>query len=167
MLPNWRYKRFHISYVLAWAATGLLVGLFAGQFLQLPFAWVLACIAVLILVGTCRSRRVMACGLAVIAGCLLGLARGGLYTHQLALLGAYEGKTVTIQGTISQDPTLQNGSDIWQVQLNRIRIEKQDYVGEVYATVVTEQALRRGDSVVLQAKAGKGFGSFQLTLYRA
>lgn len=167
MLPNWRYKRFHVSYVLAWMSAGLLAGLFLGQFLHGRFAWQCVGVAVVILLGAFRSRRLLACVLAVVAGCLVGLTRGGMYMQQLSLLSDRVGAIVTVQGQLSQDPTLQNGSDVWQVQLNTIRISGQNYVGELYATVVSEQSLRRGDSITIKAKAGEGFGSFGLSLYRA
>ena len=119
------------------------------------------------LVGAFRSRRWTACAVVVVAGCVLGLFRGVNYEKQLSQLDSFVGQVVAVESVISQDPVLQNGSDTWQVQLNQLRIRGQTYTGEAYATVITETALRRGDKVTLEAKAGVGFGNFRLSFYRA
>lgn len=168
MLPSvWRYKRFHSSHLLAWTALGILVGLAMAQVVHLSVSAVLVVVMLAVLVGALRSRRWLACVFAVAVGCVVGLARGAEYQQRLQLLDVYVGQTVTLQGLLSQDPVLQNGADVWQVQLNRLSIGGQQYIGEVYATVVSDQALRRGDSVAVIAKANAGFGNFRLSLYRA
>lgn len=168
MLPSsWRYKRFHISYVITWCAFGVLIGLLVGQWVTLPYTLLSSCIALLLVVGAVRSRRLSACIVITVAGMLIGLARGSEYQIQLEKTDAYAGQTIQVAGIVSQDPTIQNQGDAWNMQLSDIRINETPMRGEIYVTATSENALRRGDVVVVRAKASEGFGSFRLSLYRA
>lgn len=167
MLPSaWRYKQFHISYLLSWLGLGVLGGIMLGQVWSGPIA-VTVPIAVALLVGSFRSRRWQACVLVVVGGLLLGTVRASTFSEQLRSLDVYVGQTVTLQGSLSQDPVQKGDTTLWQVQLHKVMIGNTSHVGEVYATVASDEVLRRGDRVEIRAKAGDGFGNFQLSFYRA
>lgn len=169
MFLAWRYKRFHISYIVSWLALGLLLGLALGRLVSFSHTTIVqvSIVAVLISIITLRSRRWFACLLICISGLAIGLSRGAWYEQRLERLDTFIGHEIAIEGKISQDPVLQNGSS-WKLQLNNIVIENKPYEGEVFATASSvDTPLRRGDTVTLQGKAKQGFGNFRITLYRS
>ena len=168
MLPSaWRYKRFHVWYVISWGCLGVRAGVTAAQVFQVGWAWfwVLAMLAVLAV--SVKSRRWYACVLVVMAGFGLGVMRGGAYGDHLALLDDFVGQEIVLSGVISQDPVRKDDAADWQMQLGGLHIDDVDYRGEVYATTRTENNLRRGDRVTIQSKVTEGFGNFRVTMYRA
>lgn len=167
MSYGWRYKRFHISYLLAWASFGLLAGLFLGQYILLPLLWPILTIVLFVLGVSLKSRRWYAVLICVAAGLILGLMRGSTYFQAVERLETFIGKDITMTAIITQDPVLTNGSNNWAVQLSGSRISEKPYVGEVYATILSDESLKRGDEVRLTGKAKEGFGNFRITVFRA
>lgn len=166
-MNSWRYKRFHVSYLLTWLSAGLLIGLFMGRYVQFSAVWSCIVLAMLFTAVSLKSRRWYACIVIAIAGILVGLLRGSLFEQDLHGLDKIVGKQVTIVGKITQDPTLKNGSNLWQAEIDNIRLEEVARAGMVYATIVSDETLKRGDTVTISGKALVGFGSFQVSLYRA
>lgn len=144
----------------------MLIGVWLGQFTPPVFLWVNIAAAGLI-VGAFRSRRWYACLVLIVAGGLLGISRGSWFAQDLQRLDSYVGKTATIEGVFSQDPVQQGESNVWKGQLGYIRIGAVHYSGEIYATILSDTSLSRGDRVTVHSKVGSGFGSFQLSMYRA
>lgn len=166
-LLTWRYRRFHVSYVLAWCAVGVLAGVFAGQYITPQNIWSAVSLGVLMLGVSLRSGRWFACVLALVAGLVVGMIRGGDYAQQLRHTSELAGKQLTLVAATTSDPVLMNGSDTWQVQLGSLRVGTVHYEGEAYATVVSNNALKRGDELTLVGKAQTGFGNFRLSIFRA
>lgn len=162
----WRYKRFHVSILLAWLGLGLLAGIFLGQFVGAISWWLIAPLLV-VSVTALHDRRWYACGLIVLVGVGFGLLRGSSFMHELQQLDGFVGKEVTLSGTISQDPVLKNGSNMWQAQLTNVRVSDRGFSGEVFASIVSDDTLKRGDTVTVFGKGLAGFGSFRLSMFRA
>lgn len=162
-----RYKRFHSSVILAWLALGLLGGIAATLWLPFKVPVILLIPAILLLVGVFRSRKLFAVVLAVVCGFWIGLIRGGGFSNDLSRLESYVGQQQTFSAKISYDPSNDDLPSVWQVRLSDIQIGDNRYNGEIYATIISEQQLQRGDSVVLSGKFREGFGSFSLSMYRA
>ncbi len=167
MLMGWRYKRFHVSYIISWLSFGLLAGLSVSRFIVLPFSWSLVFLFVIVGVFAFRSRRWYGCLLIVIVGVLLGLLRGESYTRDLAKVDSYIDKTAVLVGTISQDPIQKDGTNQWRTQLSNLKIGAGSYFGDAYVTVVSDEPLKRGDVIGIEGKLKPGFGSFVTTIYRA
>lgn len=168
MFHGWRYKRFHISVLLAWFAVGLLGGLFVGKYTLVAGSVIPVVVLLFFVAGiSLHSKRWYACMILVGVGFVLGMFRGATFLHDVQLLDVFSGKQVILTGSISQDPVLMNGSNTWQAQLSAVSVNKVSYDGEVYATVLSDETLKRGDVVTLSGKALSGFGSFRLSLYRA
>lgn len=163
----WRRKRYHLSYLLAWLAAGLLFGVYLGQFFKVSGVATLALVALCFVVISFRSRRWYACFIILLAGVGLGLLRGSVFFQNTSLLDNFVQQKIVIAGSISQDPVLTNGSNTWRVQLGDIRVKGLQNNGEIYATVVSDEALKRGDNITISGKAIKGFGNFRLAFYRA
>lgn len=168
LLPAaWYRKRYHLSYLFAWLAAGLLFGVYLGQFFRFQNMFLLVLLVLGVIGVSLKSRRWYACLIIVIAGVSLGLLRGSDFFQNISVLDGFVQQKVVITGSVSQDPVLANGSDTWRVQLRNIEIESQKNNGEIYATVVSDQTLKRGDSITISGKALEGFGNFRLAFYRA
>lgn len=163
----WRYARFHSSVLLAWLALGVLLGLLGALWVAVKIpAWAVTPVA-LVLVGSFRSRRVWSIGLVVICGLMLGVWRGGNFAGDVGQLAEYENTRHSFSGVVSQDPTNDELPNVWQTQLGNITIGGQKFTGEIYATILSEQPLQRGDTVSATGTFREGFGSFVLTVRRA
>lgn len=117
--------------------------------------------------GVLRSRRWFAVVLAVVCGVAIGAVRASGFTQELSKLETMRDTKQTVTAQITQDPTNDDLPNLWQTQLSSVRINSEEYVGEIYATVLSEQPLRRGDVVQISGILREGFGSFSLTMYRA
>lgn len=168
MLPAvWRYKRFHVSYLIAWLCVGLLLGLLVGSGMQMGAWWLVGTVAAALVFTSFKSRRWYACLIIVIVGLLLGCIRGSLFAGELRGLSGLVGTQVTVVGKLAQDPVLMNGSDVWKVEIEHIRVHSTLQAGSIYATVVSDEMLRRSDEVTVSGKLLTGFGTFQASMYRA
>lgn len=67
-LTAWRYKRFHVSYLLAWFGTSLLVGIFVGRDVASSDSALLLMSGLMLILGALRSRRWWAVGVVIVAG---------------------------------------------------------------------------------------------------
>ncbi|NCU30818.1 ComEC family competence protein [Candidatus Saccharibacteria bacterium] len=164
----WRYARFHGSVMLAWLAFGVLIGLMVG--IWLPFSslsWVWLLPVMMILVGAFRSRRWFAVILVIACGVVFGVVRASGFAEELRELEALRDTKQTIVARISQDPTNNDLPNVWQTQLSSVRVGSDKYTGEIFATVLSEKLLRRGDEVRISGMLREGFGSFAVTMYRA
>lgn len=167
--PRWRYKRFHISLLLAWLSVGLLAGLSVGRvILILPYSLLLVVLLAVAIGTSLKSTRWYACIVLVVAGFLLGSSRAALYAHELSRLSSHVGTHATVSATIQQDPVLATeGSNVWQAELSGVQIQGESLRGGLYATIVSDVGLKRGDFVIVNGDITSGFGSFQGSLYRA
>ncbi len=157
-----RYKRFHFSYMLAWMATGSLLGLMFGKYLTVSFGTALLFIGLILLLGALRSCRWWAVVAIVIAGLLFGVLRGS--ETQLAY-NAYDtlvGDKVTLTGVMTGDAQRRHSQQV--VTLSDISINNQKYVGEVYVTVFSSTILKRGDTLSVEGKLKTGFASYSAAL---
>lgn len=168
MLPKtWRYKRYHVSYLFAWLCLGLLFGLLVGRFVHVSLVWLIGVLALVLIVASLKSRRWYACLIIIIAGGLLGSLRGSLFAQELRAFNGYIGKQVTVVGKVAQDPVLKSGSNMWQTEIESVQINNKSLAGSMYATIIGDETLKRGDVVTVSGKLLDGFGSFQASLYRA
>lgn len=167
-LPSaWRNKRYHISYLLAWLSAGLLLGIFLGQFIRPSYVVLWLVILAIFIFVSLWSRRWYACIIIAIAGIGFGVLRGSIFFQEISLLDGLAGQKIVLSGNISQDPVLSNGSNVWRTQLKDIQVSDTKNQGEVYATVISDQTLKRGDSIKISGKARDGFGNFRLSIYRS
>lgn len=168
MLPaSWRYKRFHVSYLLSWLGVGVLLGLLVGHFVPTIATCLVLALASILTMASLKSRRWYACALIVVAGILFGYLRGSSFTYSLQGFETYIGTSAVVTGRIDQDPVLKNGSNVWQAELDAVSIGDVSLSGGVYATILTDETLQRGDRVTISGKMLDGFGSFQASMYRA
>lgn len=162
-LGMWRYRRFHVSYFLAWFAAGILAGLLVGrQFDVEPQASLIAAMLVLVL-GAFRSRRWWGVIAIIVAGGIGGVIRGSGVDAEYGRYELLIGRTVTIEGVMSGDAQRTNGGR-QKITLTRISAERSEYVGEIFATVYGDAELKRGDRVTLRGTIREGFASYAAAL---
>ncbi len=162
---GWRFRRYHFSFLLGWFAGGVLAGILASQYIGFP---VLFCgsIALLAIIFSLYKRTYIACAGLVLAGILVGGARGSAYLAETSAYDQFIGQKVTMRAVVNNDP-VRTAASLWQLQLSSVVINNTKLPGEIFATISTTNELKRGDSVVTSDELLDGFGSFQAKISSA
>lgn len=145
----------------------MLLGLLVGRRVSMSAVWTIVILALSVGIVSLKSRRWYACVLIVVAGMILGMLRGSLFNEALSVLKTSIGHEVTMTGRIVQDPTLKKGSNVWQTEIDRLHVGDTKLAGTVYLTTLSDEAVKRGDSITVSGRLLDGFGSFQASMYRA
>lgn len=159
----WRYRRFHVSYLLAWFAIGVLVGLVIGKEFYLPFHAGVISIGLVLLLGALRSGRWWSVVAIVCAGGLFGAVRGSITDAAYQQYRGLQGRTITVEGVLSGDAQ-RTANGRLQVTLAHISVNQVKYVGEVFATIYSDTELKRGDRVEVHGQLREGFASYGAAL---
>lgn len=162
-IAAWRYKSFHESYLLAWLAAGLLLGLFAGHSVSVSWNTGYLLIGMVLLLGAFRSRRWWAFVAVLFAGLSFGLLRGADVTTQYQTYNALIDTKATLTGVMTGDAQKVNDSQK-RITLGAVTIDSQRYPGEVFVTLYSSQELKRGDTVTVSGIMHGPFASFGATL---
>lgn len=163
LLRSWPHKIFHISYGIGWLCLGIIVGLYLSQFigLTLPIALiVMTCLSAVVVVFRLRWYGLI---FLVLAGFLVGLARGGQYSQQLAPLEGLTGKTLAITGRVLEDPSHTARGDT-RLVVRDVKIEDDHFPGTIWVSVQGDSSVGRDDIVQVSGKAKSGFGTYQLMI---
>ena len=159
----WRYKRFHVSYLLGWISVGIMVGLGLTRLVPIFFDPIFDISISLIALSMFHQRRWWSIVVIVICGIVLGWGRGSDFVHSLSPYTTLVGQTVTVQGVIKDDP--QNGKrGDQQFRVSNVSIDGNDLPGEIYVGTYATLDVKRGDQVILHGKLGAGFGNYQASL---
>lgn len=159
-ISQWRYRRFHISYLLGWLALGILAGIALAVIYRPAISvfglifFIISCLPVL------RSRRWWTVGIVFVIGLAAGLTRGGDFAAQTDGYNTYVGQRVVIQGIVANDPQ-SRGDRATALQLSDVRINDESLPGEIYLTTPQTDGIKRGDSVRLTGMLKSGFASYQ------
>lgn len=162
-LTAWRYKQFHVSYLLAWLAVGLLGGLVLGRRVTLGDDALILCIGFILMLGALRSRRWWSIVAIILAGICLGLLRGSSVHNDFGRYELLVSQQVIIRGVMSGDAQ-QTTDGRQKITLSSIHINKTVYRGEVFATTYSNSVLKRGDTVTVLGTLREGFASYGATL---
>lgn len=155
----WRYRRFHVSYLLAWFAAGMLVGLVVGKELVVPIHAGLVAAILALMLGSLRSRRWWGVGAIAVAGILLGSIRGSSVGVSYQAYDSLVGKAIAVEGIMSGDAQ-QAARGQQRLTLSHVQVGGSQYVGEVFATVYSDADLKRGDRVKIEGTIREGFASY-------
>jgi len=160
----WLYRRIHPSFLFAWLACGILIGITLGKQWPVFAAWLWLLAGLLLLPAIFKARRWWSVGIAVVAGLIIGWQRGSTEMIELNAYHVYIGATTVVNGTISDDPQ-KNARSQTEFSLGSIVIDDTELHGRVYVSVVGHKTeLKRGDHVALKGKITEGFGSYQVTI---
>lgn len=159
----WRYRRFHVSYVLGWGCVGLLAGLGMAAVWQVPLGAAAVVSVGLIALSALRRRRWWSVAVFVLCGVAFGLDRGAAMHAALEPYRALQGQTVQVSGVISDDPQYGSRGD-QRFRLTRVALAGTQLPGDVFVGTYSFLDVKRGDRVTLSGKLRKGFGSYQASL---
>ena len=159
--------KLHTSWLIAWASLGLLSGAVASVVIKtdyfLDFVWLPVACSILLVCFIAQKKWLAAA--ALVAGCLIGLWRGGNLQAGLEIYKPYYGKIVTLQGRVGQDASYGVRGD-QRLTLTNIRIDGEYFPGEVW-TSVPKADIQRGDEVIIKGMMKEGFGNMSATIVRA
>lgn len=153
-------QALHESWLVAWFSFALICGI--GAAFWVHNAWfgggeILAVSLALLFVAFIK-RMVAVVLLAVVAGLLVGLWRGGNVRAATVGYQNFVGQTVRLQGKIADDVTHKNGEA--GMKLSGVQIDNQHLSGEVWAGAISSLDLKRDDQVTIVSKLKPGFGAF-------
>ena len=160
--PSWCF------YAVVWGIiTGLILSLVTRVVFVSGIFWLIFAIAIILLALKFSSPFTMS--IIFLAGLLIGNFRVSHSLTSQILLENYYNQTVTISGTLSEDP------DDNKIRLTHLRLyHSEDYYnsdyteisGTLYITLSGNNNLERSDGIILQGKLSSGFGIFIGTMYR-
>jgi competence protein ComEC len=161
------FRPVHISWFIACCAAAIVVGAalagvlhvrsFAGLWLLLSGAF---CCAALV------RKRVILLIFAIIFGLGLGMWRGGLEQKALQQYAPFYGKTVMLQGVISEDTSYGPHGD-QRIMLQRVAVGGRRLPGQVWVSLAGKADLRRSDTATISGKLGEGIGNLPASMFFA
>ena len=170
MKNKYRYlkdiKIFHSSWLVMWASLGIVIGAYSSQFTVefIGVEWVV--VSACLLIVSFINKKYLAIGLALAAGTLFGLYRGG---NQVASEQAYEqyiGAEVSVVGRVAEDPSYDVDGDL-RMKLINVEVEGEPVKGELWLATSGGVAIKRSDVVTANGRLSEGFGILPAALYRA
>jgi competence protein ComEC len=163
----WLRKRMHISWHIAWASIGVLIGValatLAGN-LFVYWGWLLVA-GSLVSVAFIRQIRYLAL-IALIGGAVIGLWRGSAQHEALRSYVAYYDKVVHIRGTVSEDTSFGPKGD-QRLRISDVSINGKGLPGVLWVSTDSEVTIKRGDMVELSGALSEGFGNIPASMFRA
>ncbi len=160
-------KKFHVSWLVAWASLGVLCGVllsFSTKDYFIGSTWLLTGLSLLFI--SLLNRKPAMILLAVCAGLLVGLWRGSQIYPSQVVYSQFISKQVAISGTVSEDIAYaQDGA--MQIKLKNIRLYDQPIAGQIWLSSQQNLPIKRSDRLAISGKLSKGFGNFSAAIYRA
>ena len=158
-LTAWRYKQFHVSYLLAWLSFSVLIGIFVGRSNLVAANAVLLFVGLVLILGAFRSKRWWAILAIVIAGLAIGMMRGASMQMEYRTYESIVNRQVYLQGKITGDAQFGTGNR-QKITLTDVRVGERDLPGEVFVTLYSDAKLKRGDSLRIKGMVREGFASY-------
>jgi competence protein ComEC len=160
-------ETIHISWHISAVCVGVLVGV--SLLRALPYElfsgwpWLIGGVSLFLAASIKRARALLAVSL--LAGCCVGMWRGGI--DQRALLGyaPHYGRIVQLSGQVREDASIGKHGE-WQLQLSGIQLDGHGFSGKVWASVSAGVSIKRGDTVYLKGVLDQGFGNMAASMYR-
>lgn len=161
-------RKLHSSWLIGMAATGVVGGVIAAQYLPVGLlaSWVWCGVAIGAMAVCLWSRWVLGIPIIIISGCLLGVWRGSVAVAATQPYVRLAGHVVTLHGKVADDPD-RDAHGLLVVRLSDVTIDGHNLPGTVRSSTVSKADVKRGDQVGLRGKLQAGFGGFAATLNRA
>lgn len=162
-------KPIHSSWLIAVASVAMLSGMYISS--EIPelelhsVAWLFTAIALII--SSLVHQKIWVIPMVICGGMLLGIWRMDGMLYSMSTLDDVYGKTVTIQGIVSEDPDVDTrGRTLLRIKDSFINDESVG--GVVWLSLAsTNSDIKRSDIVVVNGVLSEGFGSFVASVYRA
>jgi competence protein ComEC len=165
----WQFRQhIHPSWIIAIGCGAIVVGTAltasVDQTIFGSLAWLIAGVVLGAFVIWRRSLYLVP--LIIVAGLVIGLWRGSILGSQLLAYQKIFGHTVSIGGTVSDDPDSgKHGESL--LRLNNISVDGHALAGKVWVSTNKADSVKRGDQVVVSGSPSAGFGGFAAVVYRA
>ncbi len=159
-------NHIHPSWLIGLFATACIIGIACSPVLltQLPVPLLLISLSFAVIGLATRSRLAMS--LVVIAGLSIGLWRGSAEQAALAQYHSLLGKSITLQGIVSDDTSFGPHGD-QRVMLKDIHAASRALPGQIWISSTSAASIKRSDSVTVQGKLGSGFGGIAASMFNA
>ncbi len=163
-----KFKRFHVSWLFAWTAIGVLIGTVAALFVpvhifsQLP--WLFGALSLGFI--ACFRRSIVSILLITLCGVGVGIYVGSTTLVELGHLRALHGTAQTISGTVRDDTTRGPSGD-QRLRLDNLTIDEQPVSGNLWVSAYTSLEIKRSDRVTVNGHIDEGFGTVQASMFRA
>ena len=157
--PTWHFTVF---------CGGVLAGLWASALpgLEAFHSYVWAAVALLVLGFVFWKRWRWLLVLALLAGALVGLARGTTDAAERAVYENLVGEQVELTGRVVEDPDVGKRGDTL-LRLADVTLGEAHLPGQVWVATSQKNTIERSDIVIVRGKTSEGFGSFGASIYRA
>lgn len=127
---------------------------------------ILAVLAGILFVVAAARRTRSALVLALAAGLLLGIWRGGSVQASLQTYEPLYGTSATVEGRVLEDTAYGKKGDL-RLRIGDVTIDGQRLPGEVWVSTLTRADIKRSDTVVIRGTIGEGFGNLPASMARA
>lgn len=155
----------HASHGFYAAIWGIILGITLAILFELDFAtnliYLLAALAIIIF--SLRHSSIFTIVVIFLAGTLIGNFCASGHSADQVILAAYYGQTITISGTISEDPDDSKSTTSLRLHHLKLHSSATDPLpinGTLYVTLSNKTPLERSDAITLKGKLGAGFSTF-------
>lgn len=160
-------KRLHSSWLIAWISSGFLLGVALAPIIQNKMS--IAClfivsISLLFVVFVNRNKKIIF--LAILAGFILGLARGGSTLQKYDDYQSLIGQQAVVSGIVSEDTSM-DASGRQKIKIKNVTINEKEVNGILWASTSDQYEIKRSDNLVLAGQLSEGFGNFPASIHQA
>ena len=159
-------RKVHISWLIAGASIAVIFATVLVRLVDVRVGSEAIVAAVCLLIFGLRQKNILGVGIFCTAGLLLGLYRGSTVLQDLGQYEGYIGEQVSVVGTISEDPGYDVDGDL-KLKLKNVSVNGSTVAGELWVSSRQQLPLKRSDSIEVDGKLSKGFGSIPAALYRS
>lgn len=126
--------------------------------------WLL--VGITLVLSACIYQRAAWVLAALLGGVVIGLWRGTVTDETYAAYDPLVGKTIVLQGTVSEDIASDKKGSI-TLRLKNIYYQEKALHGLVWVSLGAKSAdIQRSDTVTISGKTTDGFGTFAASIYR-
>lgn len=160
-------RRMHLSWHIAWAAAGYIVGLAIVPLLRHDMQgplW-LVCAAALCITAL-RKQHIWLAAIAFSSGIMFGVWRGSVEHVALAGYQSFYGRTVQLSGQVAEDVSTTSRHE-QRIRLMHISIGDRALRGSVWVSLTSNDVIRRSDYIAVTGTMKPGFGNMSASIPRA
>lgn len=164
----WLNRHVHVSWLIVFSCVGIFLGVVLASMIDVSFVattgWLLTGASLCLFSWLKQRRYVIA--VALLGGLLIGAWRGGTERSSLTAYTPLIGKTLMLEGTVSEDSDVDKNGNV-TLRLNNIFIAEKAYSGKIWVSLDTvESSIQRSDIVTIRGNITEGFGTFSASMYR-
>lgn len=161
-------RRVHVSWLVAIAAAGCVVGVVAAQYV--PQGWfahpVWLAVGLVMIAAAWYYRYLVVVILCIAGGLVLGGWRGAVTQIDLRSYDQLMGHTIALRGIVQEDVD-QRANGQYVMKLGAVTYGEVPLPGVVWVSSAGAGSVARSDAVTVSGKLTEGFGNFPAAMHRA